>query len=105
GVKGSRGASTMVAAGVSAADYAGRSVRRLLEHANADWRVWASLSPVLPRLAEAGPDAFLGAVEAGLGGAAPILRLFGHDGDPLFSSSPHTGLLWALETVAWGPAH
>jgi transposase len=105
GVMGSRGGSTMVAAGVSAADYAGRIVRRLLEHANADWRVWASLSPVLPRLAEAGPDALLGAVDAGLGGAAPILQLFGHDGDPLFSSSPHTGLLWAFETVAWSPAH
>jgi hypothetical protein len=104
-VMGSRGGSTMVAAGESAADHAGRIVRRVLDRANTDWRVWASLSPVLPRLAEAAPDAFLAAVDAGLGGEMPILRLFGRDGDPLFSSSPHTGLLWALETVAWDAEH
>ena len=44
-------------------------VQRLLEHANQDWRLWASLSHQLPTLAEAAPDAFLEGVEQGLVGS------------------------------------
>jgi hypothetical protein len=60
----------------------------------------------MPSLAEAAPDEFLSAVEAGLAGEepTPVMGLFGHDTDALFSSSsPHTHLLWALERVAWSP--
>ena len=80
-------------------------VRQLLEKANTDWKVWASLSDLLPDLAEAAPDAFLSAVKEGLRGEAPVLpQLFNDSGtDPMFSSSPHTGLLWALERLAWSP--
>jgi hypothetical protein len=97
-----------VADGRSPSRMAALIVRKLFERANADWRVWASLSEwgVLPVLAEAVPDEFLQAVEDGLRGDDPLLlRLFAKDDGGPFTSSPHTGLLWALETVAWSPEH
>jgi hypothetical protein len=105
-VMGARGDTVAISAGASASDYAARSVRQLLERANSDWRVWASLSDVLPLLAEAAPDAFLAGVDKGLAGEPPVLlRLFVDQGNPLFSSTPHVGLLFALETLAWSPQH
>lgn len=84
-------------------------VTRLLAQANEDdtGRIWASLSDVLPSLAEAAPEAFLDAVETSLSGSQPVATLFADrpDQDPLFTGSPHTGLLWALESLAWSPAH
>jgi hypothetical protein len=102
---GARGGTHLVAPGVSAADYATRAVHQLFEHAGRDWQRWASLAPVFPSLMEAAPDATLSAIEAGLAGAepSPVIGLFGHDVASLFSSSPHTNLLWALERVAWSP--
>lgn len=97
-----------IAGGLSPSGVVASIVRKLLQRANADWRLWASLSvwDVLPLLAEAAPDEFLQALEDGLRGDDPLLlRLFAtDDGDPLVSS-PHTGLLWALETVAWSQDH
>jgi hypothetical protein len=103
---GARGRTLPVAPGVSAADYAIRLVRRLFEEAGRDWRRWASLAPVLTSLAEAAPDAFLAAIEAGLQGEepSPVVGLFGHDVNS-FSSSPHTEVLWALERLAWSPEY
>lgn len=70
--------------------------------ANPGWRHWASLSILLPLLAEASPEAFLDALEKDLRRSEPrSLKLFESEGDPLFSSSPHVGLLWALEVLAW----
>ena len=77
-------------------------VRRLLKGKN--WMRWASLSPQLPLLAEAAPDTFLEAAHHDLGTKEPALvKLFEQEGDPYISSSPHTGLLWALEALAWHP--
>jgi hypothetical protein len=105
-IMGAHGDAVFPSAGLSARDSAAVSVRELVEHANQDWRIWASLSHVLPRLAEAAPDQFLSAVEAGSRGDTPVLRhLFTDQTDAFFSSSPHTGLLWALETLAWDPEH
>jgi hypothetical protein len=60
------------------------------------------MSPHLPLLAEAAPRQFLDAVETGLGPNGPVLdELFKQEGDALFGSSPHSGLLWALEGLAW----
>lgn len=93
--------------GSLAEDRAGRVVRLLLDRANSDWRVWASLSFVLPKLAEAAPDVFLDAAERSLAGDDPVLPKLFQDGEQgaFFNSSPHTELLWALETVAWSPEH
>ena len=83
-------------------DLSEQVVRKLLETANQDWKIWASLSNQLRQLAEAAPDAFLDGVEKGLDGAKPALaRLFTDDRSTMFGSSPHPGLLHALEILAW----
>ena len=79
------------------------TVSDLLARANEDWRHWLSLAPFLPLLAEAAPDVFLDAVEAGLTDSKPVMSLFVSDYDPPFRSPDHTHLLWALETLAWNP--
>lgn len=72
----------------------------------ADWKRWTSLSRQLSLLAEASPDAFLDAVESDLNSDSPALfTLFEGRGDAFFTSHPHTGLLWALETLAWSTQH
>jgi len=106
---GARGDATTTTAGESAQSIASAVVRRVLaEKANEDWRIWASLSDVLPRLAEAAPDRFLDAVDAGSTGAAPVLKQMFSDApgrESLTFSSPHPGLLWALERLAWAPEY
>jgi hypothetical protein len=87
-------------------DVSERVVRRLFESANTDWKRWASLHDVLPDLAEAAPDAFLDAVETGVNSASPVLRdVFTDRDDHPFGSSPHIGLVWAFERLAWSPQH
>lgn len=105
---GARGDVTTTTAGESAQSIASAVVRRVLEKANDDWRIWASLSGVLPRLAEAAPDRFLDAVDQGSTGAAPVLKQMFSDApgrESLTFSSPHPGLLWALERLAWAPEY
>src|SRR5262249_4575176 len=59
-----------------------------------EWKRWATLSRVLPLLGEAAPDVFLTSVERSLNSHEnPIQKLFGR--------TYHTGLLWALEVLAW----
>jgi hypothetical protein len=88
------------------ANLVNRIVRSLLKKANEErtGRLWASLSDVLPLLSEAAPCVFLEAVDEGLSGDHPVLLNLFTDADQresLFTSSPHTGLLWALENLAW----
>ena len=64
---------------------------------------------MLPLLAEAAPEVFLRAVQDGVTRRSePVLALMFLDREdlPVLSvSSPHTGLLWALENVAWSDEH
>ncbi|HLK14040.1 MAG TPA: hypothetical protein VKT78_04480, partial [Fimbriimonadaceae bacterium] len=88
------------------ADEVDALVREVFSRANADGTglLWRSLSGELPSLAEAAPSAFLDAVEAASLGSEPLLAsMFGDKSDQaaFLASSPHTGLLWALETVSW----
>lgn len=98
-----------LAGGRKSEDEASTIVRKLLEAANEapDAKQWSLLSSVLPALAEAAPEVFLQAANAGLNDEGPILGMFqdhGEDYDVMFGgSSAHTGLLWALETLAWNP--
>ena len=70
------------------------------------WAIWATLSHELPTLAEAAPDAFLDAVERDLSASpSPFEDLFGQVGHSLFNVTPYTGLLWALERLAWSADH
>ena len=85
-----------------------RVIWNLLRRANEDrsGQLWSSMSDVLPLLAEAAPDVFLRAVAEAASGPEPLIRkLFQDQGDAWHASSPHTGLLWALECIAWSRQH
>ena len=70
------------------------------------WQTWATLSGSLTELAEAAPEALLDVVERDLAAdPSPFESLFPQEGDALFGGTPHTGLLWALELLAWSPDH
>ena len=69
------------------------------------WQIWATLDENLATLAEAGPDTFLDAVERHLTDSDTFAELFNQESDGLFSGAPHTGLLWALERLAWSHDH
>jgi transcriptional regulator with XRE-family HTH domain len=86
-----------------ASGLADRVIKKLLE--NQEWERWASLSGQLPVLAEASPDGFLGAAEKDQKRSRhALIEVFEQEGDAMFTSSPHTGLLWALEGLAWDRA-
>src|SRR5690606_31290569 len=68
--------------------------------------MWKSFESKLPLIAEASPTAFLEAVEKLLGiDESPIASLFEEDPGFLTAHSYHTGLLWALENLAWFPQY
>lgn len=76
------------------------AVREIFE--NADWVLWGSLNNLLPVLAEAAPDEFLNAVENKLlQSPCPFDKLFTQEGKGITGGNYLTGLLWALETLAW----
>ncbi len=88
-----------------------RTLWQLFKRANEDTsgQLWASVTDVLPLLAEAAPDVFLEAVQKGLQNERALLGQMFIDHDETDSvlsvSSPHTGLLWALERLAWSSEH
>ena len=68
----------------------------------ADWMLWGSLDNLLPLLAEAAPDEFLRMVENALQQTpCPFDDLFAQENVGIFGGNYTTGLLWALETLAW----
>jgi hypothetical protein len=77
-------------------------VRKLLLPLDA--QTWASQKDDLPHYAEAAPDVFLGILEQDLASDVPMVHelLRPADSTP-FVHCPRTGLLWALETLAWNP--
>jgi hypothetical protein len=88
----------------SGEDVTNRIVRQLMEQAKDNPILWASLSNKLPLLGEAAPEILLDAIEEGLAGETPILvSLFQEPTSRLALSSPHLGLLWALERLALHP--
>jgi len=69
-------------------------VRTLLD--GADGPRWLTIGPYLRTLAEASPEVFLSCLDGSLKRPdRPVMALF----KPL--EARHTGLLWALETLAW----
>ncbi len=81
------------------------SIVRELPGLREDWRLVASLKDQLPVLAEAAPLPFVEALERLLQGEPEKLRPIFVEGKGLFPDVFHTGLLWALETLAWNPAY
>lgn len=76
------------------------AVREILE--GADWVLWASLDRLLPLLAEAAPNEFLRQVELALGREdKPFSKVFELEGDGITGGNYMSGLVWALETLAW----
>lgn len=62
----------------------------------------------LPHYAEAAPEQFLNIIEQDLRGDAPIVLTLLRPAETnsfLSGSPPRTGLLWALECLAWKPKH
>lgn len=77
-------------------------IQLLLEKANGE--LWISLDHELPLISEASPSSFVRAVRASLSiESPPILDMFREVDGILHSTSNHTGLLWALEGLAWLP--
>lgn len=75
-------------------------IRELLT--DADWVLWGSLNGLLPTLAEAAPGEFLDAVEKAMRLApCPFDELFSQEGSGITGGNYLTGLLWALEGLAW----
>ena len=82
---------------------------RVVSHSLAEgkgWEIWATLSDNLPTLAEAAPDAFLDALERDLSASPSTLEdLFLQEGQFPIVRVAHTGLLWALDRLAWSSEH
>ncbi|MXX05383.1 MAG: hypothetical protein F4Z71_01315 [Gammaproteobacteria bacterium] len=79
-------------------------VRNLLHKAS--WERWASLESHLPLLAEAAPNEFLNAVESVLVDLSdtPFHEIFSQEGGGALGGWNYlSGLLWALEGLAWHP--
>ncbi|QNH10755.1 hypothetical protein [Xanthomonas sp. SI] len=69
-----------------------------------DYKMLASLDPLLPAIAEAAPDPFLSALE-GLLATDPslLLPIFEGGDDDMFGHVYYLGTLRALEVLAWDP--
>jgi hypothetical protein len=73
---------------------------------NASGEIWISVDHELPLISEASPISFLKAVSNSLSKEQPeIMDMFKEVDDFLHSTSHHTGLLWALEGLAWVPEY
>ena len=68
-----------------------------------DWRRWATLSKLLVPLAEAAPTVFLDRLDESLAADEDgVAHLFKEETS---FRNVHTGLLWALDRIAWSDAH
>lgn len=80
------------------------SIRELFE--NSDWRRWGSLNNLLPILSEAHPSEFLCAVENAIAvSPSPFDLLYEQENTGVFGRNYITGLLWALEGIAWNEVY
>ncbi|MCW9708052.1 hypothetical protein [Fodinibius salsisoli] len=73
---------------------------------DAPGKLWASRNQEMPLIAEASPDSFIKAVKESLSKQKkPIMTMFTEEEGVLSPTSRHTGLLWALECLAWDPKY
>lgn len=76
------------------------SIRKIFEKNDATH--WGSLNDVLPLLAEACPDEFIDSIELTfLQTPSPFVALFNEESSGFTGRNYMTGLLWALECIAW----
>ena len=89
--------------GINIENLVSELIRKLLKGQNS--RVWQSQQNDLSRYAEAAPDEFLDIMEFELKRDKPAFAsLFEPVGEGLFSDCDRTGLIWALELLAWDPS-
>lgn len=73
---------------------------------NATGETWVSVDHELPLISEASPDSFIKSVNNSLAKDNPeIMEMFVEENGFLHKTSHHTGLLWALENLAWLPEY
>lgn len=73
---------------------------------NTTGETWVSVDHELPLISEASPDSFLKSVNHSLAKEEPeIMEMFEEEDGFLHKTSHHTGLLWALENLAWLPEY
>lgn len=73
---------------------------------NASGELWISADHELPLISEASPKSFLKSVSNSLAKEQPeMMDMFKEVEGFLHSTSNHTGLLWALEGLAWLPEY
>ena len=76
------------------------AVREILD--DADWVLWGSLEYFLPSLAEAAPGEFLDQLEKAIHlNPSPFDTLFSQERGGITGCNYITGLIWALEGLAW----
>lgn len=86
-------------------DFANITVNEILSTPK-KWEAWASLKDVTPLLAEAAPDSFLDVMEQEIANNPSLFsKLLQDEKDLLTGECKHSGLLWALESVAWQPTY
>ncbi|RDI10251.1 hypothetical protein [Flavobacterium sp. AG291] len=69
-------------------------------------KLWVSINHEIPLIAEASPTSFLNNVKKSLSSNKPqIIEMFTETEGFLYANSNHTGLLWALEGLAWMPEY
>lgn len=79
-------------------------IRDLLHDAKGAF--WISLNRELPLISEASPQSFLDAVNNSLSHEFPeVMDMFKEEQGLISPISHHTGLLWALEGLAWLPEY
>lgn len=85
-------------------EWVDRVVKELFD--KADNKLWISLNNEMPLIAEASPDSFIEACFQSLQSKnTPIMAMFGETQGFVTTSANHTGLLWALEGLAWEPEY
>lgn len=85
---------------INAHAWVDRIIAELLNNSNPDF--WKSIEYRLPLIAEASPSEFIKALR---NDNTPIDTLFDKKESLFMSSNYHTGLLWALEGIAWDPEY
>lgn len=89
--------------GIDTKSKASALVRTLLQ--GKDPRSWQAQQGNFPEYAEAAPDMFLSIVEEELQKGVPAFKiLFEPTESGMFSRCERTGMLWALELLAWTPS-
>lgn len=98
------GQQLQLATAVDAQGWVDQKVRGLLLEASP--ALWISLGDEMPLLAEASPEEFLSLVEKSLDSSEKhVMGLFQESEGLFHKNSHHSGLLWALESLAWLPEY